>query len=104
MVEHTPSLYRFALTLTRNPYEAEELVQETFLRSFEKRDTYRAEASVGTWLHRILHNLAVDRARRPEREVLVGDVEDKWRDDAYAVDSAVIVERHEGHRRGPGEQ
>ncbi len=93
--EQTPSLYRFALALTRDPYAAEDLVQETFLRAFEGRGTFRGEASVGTWLHRILHNLAVDRARRPEREVLVGDVEAKWQDDAYTVDAAAVAERAE---------
>jgi RNA polymerase sigma-70 factor (ECF subfamily) len=95
VVEHSPSLYRFARTLVRDPYAAEDLVQETFLRAFEKRDTFRAEASARTWLHRILHNLAVDRARPPDREVLVEDVEEKWRDDAYTVDSAAVVERSE---------
>ncbi len=93
--EQTPSLYRFALALTRDPYATEDLVQETFLRAFEGRGTFRGEASVGTWLHRILHNLAVDRARRPEREVLVGDVEAKWQDDAYTVDAAAVAERAE---------
>lgn len=95
VVEHAPSLYRFALTLSREPHTAEDLVQETFLRAFEKRETFRAKATVATWLHRILHNLAVDRSRRPEREVLVDDVEDKWRDDAYTVDAAEVVERAE---------
>lgn len=95
VAEQAPSLYRFALTLSREPHAAEDLVQETFLRAFEKRDTLRSEAAVTTWLRRILHNLAVDRSRRPEREVLVDEVEDKWRDDAYTVDAAAIVERAE---------
>jgi RNA polymerase sigma-70 factor, ECF subfamily len=92
---HSSSLYRFARTLARDRHTAEDLVQETFLRAFEKRDTFRGEASARTWLHRILHNLAVDRARRPDREILVEDVEEKWRDDAYTVDSGAVVERAE---------
>ena len=95
VAEHSPSLYRFARTLVRNTHAAEDLVQETFLRALEKGDTFRAEASVRTWLHRILHNLAVDRARRNHREVLVEDVEERWRDDAYTVDSETVVERAE---------
>ncbi|MEX2202599.1 MAG: sigma-70 family RNA polymerase sigma factor [Actinomycetota bacterium] len=95
VAEHAPALYRFALALSRDPHAAEDLVQETFLRAFERRKTFRAEAAPITWLHRILHNLAIDRARRSNREVLVDDVEDKWRDDAYTVDSAVVVERAE---------
>lgn len=96
VTEHASSLYRFARTLVRGDrHAAEDLVQETFLRAFEKRDTFRGEASARTWLHRILHNLAVDRARRPDREVLVEDVEEKWRNDAYTVDSGAVVERAE---------
>jgi RNA polymerase sigma-70 factor, ECF subfamily len=95
VAEHAPALYRFALALARDPHAAEDLVQETFLRAFERRGTFRADAAPITWMHRILHNLAIDRARRSDREVLVDDVEDKWRDDAYTVDSAVVVERAE---------
>ncbi|HZD75177.1 MAG TPA: sigma-70 family RNA polymerase sigma factor [Actinomycetota bacterium] len=92
----SPSLYRFARTLVRGDRDAaEDLVQETFLRAFQRRDSFRGEASARTWLHRILHNLAVDRARRPDREVPMEDVESKWRDDAYTVDSGTVVERAE---------
>ena len=59
-----PRLYRFALSLVRDPGVAEELVQATFVRAVEKRATFRGESGAATWLHRILHNLAVDRARR----------------------------------------
>ena len=86
-------LYRFALSLTREPAAAEDLVQETFARALERGPSFRGEASAATWLHRILHNLAVDRARRHAREVLVEDVEERWRDDAYTVDTATVVER-----------
>lgn len=88
-----PRLYRFALSLVRNPDAAEELVQETFVRAFEKRAGFRGESAAATWLHRILHNLAVDRARRDSREIAVEEVEERWRDDAYSVDAAVVVER-----------
>lgn len=91
--EHSPGLYRLALSLSRDPAAAQDLVQETFVRAFERRRTFRGEASVGTWLRRILHNLAVDRARRDAREIPVEEVEDKWMDDAYTVDAEVVVER-----------
>lgn len=93
--EHTDSLYRFARSLVRDPAAAEDLVQETFLRAFEKRRTFRGDSSPATWLHRILHNLAVDRARRLGREVVMAEVEERWRDDAYTVHSATVVERAE---------
>ena len=89
----SPGLYRFALSLARNADVAEELVQETFIRAFEKRAGFRGESAAATWLHRILHNLAVDRARRSGREIALDDVERRWRDDSYSVDAAVVVER-----------
>lgn len=91
--EHADSLYRFARSLVRDSAAAEDLVQETFLRAFEKRRTFRGDSSPATWLHRILHNLAVDRSRRLGCEVVTAEVEERWRDNAYTVDSATVVER-----------
>jgi len=94
----TPSLYRFAPALSRNPQTAEDLVQETFLRAWRERDRFRGDSTPGTWLRRILHNAAVDRARRIRRELLVADVEGDWRDDAFSVDSEAVLERGETAR------
>ncbi|MEU8621882.1 sigma-70 family RNA polymerase sigma factor [Streptomyces sp. NPDC048623] len=96
VAEHSAALHRFARSLAGgDSHAAQDLVQETFLRAFEKRDTFRGEASVGTWLHRILRNLAVDRIRRHGREILAEEVEEKWRDDAYTVDGQAVVEQAE---------
>ncbi len=93
-----PGLYRFARTLTRSDHQAEDLAQETLVRAIEKAETFRGDSSLRTWLHRILHNLAVDRARR-DREVPVDQVTDEvealWRDDAYTVDAETVVGRAE---------
>lgn len=94
VAEHAPALYRFARHLVRDPDEAEDLVQETFLRAYRARDRFRGDAPVRVWLRRILHNLAVDRARQ-ERETPVEDVEARWMDDAYTVDAEAVVERAE---------
>ena len=73
-------------------------MQETLLRALQRADTFRGEASLSTWLHRILHNLAIDQFRQ-ERELATGDVEDElerqWHDDSFTVDAAVVVERAE---------
>ena len=93
-----PGLLRFARTLTRDLATAEDLVQETLTRALEKADTFRGDSSPATWLHRILHNLAVDRSRR-SREAPVEDVietvEACWHEDDYTVDAAVVVARAE---------
>lgn len=93
-----PGLLRFARSLVRDPQHAEDLTQESLARALERAHTFRADASLATWLHRIVHNLAVDQARR-SREVPVDDVaeavEARWRDDAYTVDAAEVVSRAE---------
>lgn len=94
VAEHAPALYRFARHLVRDPDEAEDLVQETFLRAYRARRRFRGDAPVRVWLRRILHNLAVDRARR-DREIPAGEIEERWMDDAYTVDAEAVVERAE---------
>jgi RNA polymerase sigma-70 factor, ECF subfamily len=93
-----PGLVRFARSLARDEQQAEDLAQEALVRALERADTFRGDASPATWLHRIVHNLAVDRARR-DREVPVEDLADeieaRWRDDAYTVDAAEVVARAE---------
>lgn len=90
---HGDDLYRFARFLTRDRDQAEDLVQDTLLWAWEGRETFRQDSSLRTWLHQILHNLAVDRSRRDRHELAVAAVEDRWRDDAYRVDAEVVVER-----------
>lgn len=68
-------------------------VSDTVVRALERRDQFRGEASLGTWLHQILHHLVIDRARRHPRELSVGEVEDQWRDQSYTVDPAAVAER-----------
>lgn len=100
-----PGLLRYARTLTPDEEAANDLVQETVTRGLDRVDQFRTDSSLATWLHRIMHNLAVDAARR-RHEIPAGDLlrepdddvrelEVKWRDDAYTVDSAVVIERAE---------
>lgn len=91
--EHLDDLYRFALAISRDPDLAGDLVHDTVVRAIERRDQFREEASLGAWLRRILHNLAIDRVRRSSKEVVVEEVEEKWLDDSYTVDPAVVAER-----------
>lgn len=98
LAAEVPGLLRYARTIAKGEGPAEDLVQDTLLRALQRSDSFRAEASLATWLHRILHNLAVDRFRR-DREDATKDVEREveanWRDDSYTVDAATVVERAE---------
>ena len=91
--DHVDDLYRFALAISRNPDLAGDLVHDTVVRAIDRRDQFRQETSLGPWLRRILHNLAIDRVRRSSKEVVVEEVEEKWLDDSYTVDPAVVAER-----------
>lgn len=96
IAEQLPGLLRYARTLTSDPTAAEDLVQETVTRALERAAGFTSESSVATWLHTILHNLAVDQARR-RHEVPVADIVDRvertWRDDSYTVDAEQVVIR-----------
>ena len=62
-------LYAFLLHLARNPQEADDLYQETFLRAVRGLPRYRHRDKFRCWLFRIARNLAIDRARRHQPSV-----------------------------------
>ncbi len=98
LAAEVPGLLRYARTIEADSALAEDLVQETLLRALQRADSFRAEASLATWLHRILHNLAVDRFRADREdptEDVEREVEARWRDDSYTVDAGTVVARAE---------
>jgi RNA polymerase sigma-70 factor (ECF subfamily) len=62
-------LYRLARGILRNDSEAEDVVQETYVRAFTHLDGFRGEASLSTWLSRIAINEALARAKREKPNV-----------------------------------
>jgi RNA polymerase sigma-70 factor (ECF subfamily) len=69
------SLYRTALRLTRVPADAEDLVQETYLKAFRAADRFQAGTNLRAWLFTILHNTARNRARDRARDTVTADSE-----------------------------
>jgi RNA polymerase sigma-70 factor, ECF subfamily len=67
--EYSGLLYRVALSVLRNAAEAEDVVQDVFLRVLQRQRELRRIAAVRPWLVRITWNLAIDRTRkiRPEQ-------------------------------------
>ncbi|MET0286571.1 MAG: sigma-70 family RNA polymerase sigma factor [Polyangiales bacterium] len=63
VVGHTASLLAHATRMLRNPSEAEEVVQEAYVRLWKSAPTYRPEAKLRTFMHGIAHNLCIDRLR-----------------------------------------
>jgi len=64
VTRHVAALRRYALALTRDAGEAEDLVQECLSRAIAGADTWRQGTSMRTWLFRILHNAHIDSLRR----------------------------------------
>ena len=69
------SLYRTALRLTRSPADAEDLVQDTYLKAFRAADSFEPGTNLRAWLFTILHNTARNRARDRARDNVTVDSE-----------------------------
>jgi RNA polymerase sigma-70 factor, ECF subfamily len=69
------SLYRTALRLTRVPADADDLVQETYLKAFRAADRFEPGTNLRAWLFTILHNTARNRARDRARDAVTADSE-----------------------------
>lgn len=66
---HSRGVYKVAFRVTGNAQDAEDVVQETFLKAYRQLDRFEERASFGTWLHRIAWNCSIDLLRsRPKRE------------------------------------
>ncbi|MFE9243058.1 sigma-70 family RNA polymerase sigma factor [Nocardiopsis sp. NPDC006938] len=61
-------LYPTALRMTRNPADAEDLVQETFAKAFANFHQFRAGTNLRAWLYRILTNTFINSYRKKQRE------------------------------------
>jgi RNA polymerase sigma-70 factor (ECF subfamily) len=67
---HSRSAFRLAYRMTGNEHDAEDVVQDSFLRAYRQLGRFESRAHFGTWLHRIVANCSVDllRARRSRQD------------------------------------
>jgi len=72
---HSRSAFRLAYRMTRNEQDAEDVVQESFLRAYRQLGTFEHRANFGTWLYRIVANCSVDlmRAKQARHDIARGD-------------------------------
>lgn len=81
---HGRAVFRLAYRITANEQDAEDVVQETFLKAYRELDRYESRCSFSTWLYRIASNCALDLIRKrkireqkrerspdPERDILL---------------------------------
>jgi RNA polymerase sigma-70 factor, ECF subfamily len=63
------SVFRLAFRMTGNEFDAEDVVQETFLRAYKQLGSYESRSSFSTWLYRIAANYSLDLIRSRKRHV-----------------------------------
>lgn len=80
-MQFAPQLYTAAMRMTRNSADAEDLVQETFLKAYRAYHSFEAGTNLKAWLYRILTNTFINRYRSAQRrpvETDLADVEDLY--------------------------
>jgi len=91
-------LSRYANSIVADSQQAEDLVSATVVRALERAETFRGDSSLTTWLHKILHNLAIDQARATREhadEAAVAAVTATWKSEDYTVDADEVIVRSE---------
>jgi RNA polymerase sigma-70 factor (ECF subfamily) len=91
---HKDRALTLAVRLTRNREEAEELVQDAFVRAYKGLDQFRGDARFGTWFYRILYNLCMTKVTRRR-----GGVEQLDLDDDQSLNTAVVNDEPSIHER-----
>jgi RNA polymerase sigma-70 factor (ECF subfamily) len=95
-----PSVYGLCLRLARDAAEAQDCVQETFVRAWQRLDEFRGDSRFGTWLHRIAVNEVLGRRRHravEQRHLSTIDPSKRYSLD----DSATLQDLEEAIRRLP---
>jgi RNA polymerase sigma-70 factor (ECF subfamily) len=85
MEQFAPRVHRLAYGITRNEADAEEVVQDVFLRLFRKIDAFEGRSALGTWIYRIAVNTALikRRGKRATLEVLLEDHLPTFKEDGH---------------------
>ncbi len=76
---HGRNVFRLAFRMTGNETDAEDIVQETFLKAYKQLNRYESRSSFGTWLYRIAANCSLDliRTRKARHHSTVNNEEDR---------------------------
>lgn len=102
---HSQSIFRLAFRMTGNEQDAEDMVQETFLRAYKQLHRFDGRAAFGTWLYRICVNCSLDlmRTRKARREQPPRNTEEDastWLDRIAARDPSPERLTHSGQIAG----
>lgn len=88
--QYSSKIYHLALRILNDPLQAEDVLQETFLKAFRSIGSFEGRSSVSTWLYRIAANesLMIIRRRKPETAL----VDEKDQDDDEATDETIVTD------------
>ena len=95
VVRHSHTLFRVAYRITGNEADADDVVQEAFLRGYRKLEGFESRANFGTWIYRIAVHCALDkvRRRRGDETSRVGEANDPEQDQLQVADEAAGPDR-----------
>ena len=96
--QYCDGMYAVAMRFVKDSMEAEDIVQEAFIRAFTKLNQYKAEVTFGAWLKRIVVNKAIDHLKAKKQhmqdldevhlKVVDSSYEDEWLvDDTISIDN-----------------
>src|SRR5579863_5318511 len=95
VARHSRSVFRVAYRITANEADAEDVVQEAFLRGYRKLESFESRANFGTWIYRIAVHCALDRiaGRRRGETVPLAEAPDPESETVQVTDGAPNPER-----------
>jgi RNA polymerase sigma-70 factor, ECF subfamily len=95
VVRHSHSLFRVAFRITGNEADAEDVVQEAFLRGYQKLEGFESRSNFSTWIYRIAVRCALDKVsgRKADERSRVSEENDPEQDAVQVADKAADPER-----------
>jgi RNA polymerase sigma-70 factor, ECF subfamily len=95
VVRHSYTIFRVAFRITGDQGDAEDVVQETFLRAYLKLQSFESRSKFATWIYRIAVNYALNlrNKRQPEAAFQIAAEADGAQDQVQVADTAASPER-----------
>lgn len=95
--QYCDGMFIVAKRFVKDSFEAEDIVQEAFIKAFAKLDQYKGEVTFGAWLKRIVINKSIDLIKSKKQQLLELDevhlkVVDSNYEDEWLVDDAITLE------------
>ncbi len=91
LVQCIPRLRRYARALTNNPYDSDELVQDTLERALKKKKLWREESELRPWLFTIMHNILINKVRRDSITPPMQELNETIEDVSTPPDSVWVI-------------